>query len=297
MPGSTQTVGIIGIGRLGMPIAINLLKAGFGVVGFRRTNTVEFTQHGGRALYSPQQVAREADVLVLCLPGEEASTQVLDGSDGILNAIKRNQIVIETGTYSSTFKKAAAGKMIAKGARVLEAEISGAPPMVVAHTAALYIGGDQSLYDECKPILKAISPTLYHLGEFGSAVSMKLIANYLLAIHTLAAAEAMNLGAKVGFDPKLVAEVIQKGAGGSAMFAIRAPLMAERKFNAGPGSFGTLEKYLRLGREMADELGCATPLFSVTESYFHRGLADGLAEEDIAAVLKYVESDSVSGNR
>src|SRR5690606_26960983 len=103
---------------------------------FRRTNPDEFIKQGGRALPSPQSVADEADALVLCLPNEEASTQVLEGKDGILGAIKPNQIIIETGTYSSEFKKASAQKMIAKGARVLEAEVSGAPPMVTAHTAA-----------------------------------------------------------------------------------------------------------------------------------------------------------------
>src|SRR5690606_38432256 len=120
----------------------------------------------------------------------------------------------------------------------------------------------------------------------------KLIANYLLAIRTLAAAEAMNMGARAGFDPSLVAEVIQKGAGGSAMFGVRAPMMAGRAFSPAPGPFTTLEKYLELGRAMADELGCATPLFSATEPYYKRALETDMRHEDIAALLKLIESDS-----
>jgi len=126
-------------------------------------------------------------------------------------------------------------------------------------------------------------------------VSMKLIANYLLAIHTLAAAEAMNMGARAGFDPHTVAEVIQKGAGGSAMFGVRAPMMADRAFSPAPGPFTTLEKYLELGRAMADELGCATPMFSAAEPYYQRALGGEMRNEDIAALIKLIEADSRPG--
>src|SRR5690606_21256852 len=210
----------------------------------------------------PAQVAHESDVVILCLPNEAASLQVLDGPDGLLAALQSDQIVIETGTYSKAFKLQQADRLMRHGARVLEAEVSGSPPRVRARKAALYVGGDAELLEQCRAILEAVSPSVFHLGGYGAAVSMKLIANYLLAIHTLAAAEAMNMGVRAGFDPNVVAEVIQQGAGGSAMFGVRAPLMAKRAFSPAPGPFTTLEKYLELGRSMADELGCATPLFS-----------------------------------
>src|SRR5690606_20438554 len=141
-------------------------------------------------------------------------------------ALKPDQIVLETGTYRKAFKLEQAEILRSHGARPLEVEVSGSPPMVAAHKASLYVGGDAALLEACRPVLQAISPAVNHLGEYGSAVAMKLIANYLLTIHTLAAAEAMNMGARAGFDPQLVARVIQQGAGGSAMFGVRAPLMA-----------------------------------------------------------------------
>ncbi|WP_397475227.1 NAD(P)-dependent oxidoreductase [Pusillimonas sp.] len=290
MVGST-TVGMVGIGQLGLPVADNLIQAGFKVVGFRRTDREGFIGLGGQALESPAQVARQADIILLCLPSEEASLQVLEASDGLLSALGPGKIVIEMGTYRKAFKLQQAARLAELGVKVLEAEVSGSPPMVKARKAAIYVGGDAQLLEQCRPVLEAISPAVFHLGEYGAAVSMKLIANYLLAIHTLAAAEAMNMGARAGFDPKLVAEVIQKGAGGSAMFGVRAPLMAERAFSPAPGPFTTLEKYLELGRLMADELGCATPLFSAAEPYYKRALESDMRHEDIAALLKLIEAD------
>lgn len=111
------------------------------------------------------------------------------------------------------------------------------------------------MFERCKPVLEAITAYHFHLGEIGSAVAMKLIANTLVAIHTLAAAEAMNLGARAGFNPHRVAEVIKQGAGNSAMFTIRAPMMAARSFSPAPGPFNTLHKYLQMGADMARELG------------------------------------------
>ena len=188
-------------------------------------------------------------------------------------------------------------RMQACGARVLEAEVSGSPPMVAERKAALYVGGDESLADELKGVLDAITASHFHLGEFGSAVAMKLIANYLLTIHTLAAAEAMNMGVRAGFNPHRVAEVIRQGAGNSAMFSIRAPMMAARTFTPAPGPFTTLDKYLDLGDSMAKELGCATPLFSAALPYFKRALKHGLGEQDISAVIQLIEADSRSDTK
>lgn len=288
----TNVIGMIGIGQLGLPIAINLMRAGYRVVGFRRTDREAFVQAGGVPVDSPAEVARQADVLLLCLPGQEAQEAVLGGKDGVLDALEPGKILIELGTYTREYKQRQALRVQQVGARMLEAEVSGSPPMVAERRAALYIGGDEALFEECKPVLDAITAHQFHLGEIGSAVAMKLIANTLVAIHTLAAAEAMNMGVRAGFNPHRVAEVIRQGGGNSAMFTIRAPLMAARAFTPALGSFSTLEKYLRLGAEMGRELECATPLFSAAAPYFLRALEGGMGEEDISAVIKLLEAES-----
>jgi 3-hydroxyisobutyrate dehydrogenase-like beta-hydroxyacid dehydrogenase len=288
----TQVVGMIGIGQLGLPVAINLMRAGYRVIGHRRVDRDAFVRAGGEALDTPAEVARKADVLLLCLPGEQAHLEVLEGQHGVLAALGPEKIVIELGTYCREFKVAQARRIESVGARMLEAEVSGSPPMVSERRAALYIGGDEALYKRCKPLLEAITEHHFHLGEIGAAVAMKLIANTLVAVHTLGAAEAMNMGARAGFNPHRVAEVIRQGAGNSAMFAIRAPMMASRAFSPALGPFNTMHKYLLMGADMASELGCATPLFSVAARYFLRALEGGMGEQDIAAVIQLLEAES-----
>lgn len=291
--GQTRPViGMIGIGQLGLPVATNLLRAGYRVVGFRRTDTEAFIAAGGVALDSPAQVARDADMLLLCLPSEAAQQEVLAGPIGVLASIAPGKVVVDLGTYRREFKERQAQQLKEAGVRMLEAEVSGSPPMVAERRAALYIGGDPALFDECKPVLDAITTHHFHLGPVGAAVAMKVIANTLVAIHTLAAAEAINMGARAGFDPRLVADVIKQGAGSSAMFAIRAPLMAERRFTPALGSFDTLEKYLDLGAEMARQVGSANPLFDTAAGYFRQAIAQGRGSEDIAAVIELLQAAS-----
>lgn len=293
---ATHAIGMIGIGQLGLPVAINLMRAGYRVVGFRRTDREAFIQAGGIALDTPAEVARQSDILLLCLPGEEAQEAVLTGPDGLLDALAPGKTVIDLGTYTQEYKEAEARRLHAIGVRMLEAEVSGSPPMVAERRAALYVGGDEALFEECKPVLDAITAHHFHLGAIGSAVAMKLIANTLVTVHTLAAAEAMNMGIRAGFNPHRVAEVIRQGAGNSAMFAIRAPSMAARAFTPAPGPFKTLHKYLLLAGDMAKQLDCATPLLSAATPYFLRGLQEGMEDEDISAVLKLLEQESGQTN-
>ena len=136
-----RVIGMIGIGQLGLPIASNLIEAGFKVVGYRRTDREAFVARGGLALESPADVAREADVLLLCLSSEDALNQVLQGPNGVLGAIKPGQIIIELATYRKAFKIEQAKRFQERGGRVLESEVSGSPPMVVQRKASLYLGG------------------------------------------------------------------------------------------------------------------------------------------------------------
>ncbi|AJQ47121.1 MULTISPECIES: NAD(P)-dependent oxidoreductase [Pseudomonas] len=291
------TIGMVGIGQLGLPIATNLLAAGFRVVGYRRRDREAFICQGGVALDSPAAVAQQADIILTCLPSEVAHVGIMEGPEGLLDCIGPQHTLIEIGTYCKTFKQRIAQRIEQRGARVLEAEVSGTPSMVLHRKASLFLGGDPDLVAHCKPVLNAIADIQFHIGEFGSAVAMKLIANYLVAIHTLAAAEALNLGVKAGFDPQQVVDVIRQSAGGSTMFNARAPMMAERHFLPAPGPFVTLEKYIDMASELSEGLDCAAPLFNAAKPYFVRAIEEGIGEEDISAVIKLIEADSMANSK
>lgn len=291
MPNST--VGMVGIGQLGLPIATKLLNAGFRVVGYRRTDREAFVALGGIALSSPAEVAAQADFILTCLPTESAQLEIMEGPSGLLQTLTSRHTLIEMGTYEQAFKVALEKRITQTGAQVLESEVSGSPPMVAQGKAALLIGGSEALIGKCKIVLDAITPIQIHIGDFGSAVTMKLIANYLVTIHTLAAAEAMNLGINAGYAPQKIFDVISQGAGASAMFTVRGPLMVSRNYIPAPGPFCTLEKYIHMSGDLAKKLGCATPLFSAAQPYFVRALKEGRGEQDIAAVLELIDADSI----
>ncbi|WP_439672391.1 Beta-hydroxyacid dehydrogenase, 3-hydroxyisobutyrate dehydrogenase [Cupriavidus necator] len=287
-----ETVGIIGIGQLGLPIAINLINAGYRVVGLPRSTHASFSAAGGTALSSPAAVLAEADIVLLCLPGEAAQLDVLDGAQGLLRSGIRDKVFIELSTYRRNFKLEQARRLTEAGHEVLECEVSGSPSMVARRQASLFIGGPQALYQRCHAVLDALAPTHFHLGPFGAALNMKLIANALLAIHTLAAAEALNMGARAGFDPHVVVDAISQSAGASTMFKIRAPMMADRQFSPAPGPFSTLEKYLDLATELVADTGSASPLLSASIPYYRRAIAQGLTDLDISAVITLIEKEN-----
>jgi L-threonate 2-dehydrogenase len=286
------TVGMVGIGQLGLPIATKLINAGFRVVGYRRTDRAAFVALGGIALNTPAEVAEQANFILTCLPSESAQLEVMDGSTGLLGTLTAAHTLIEMGTYDREFKVSLQHRIQQTGAQVLESEVSGSPPMVAQGKAALLLGGSEELIDHCREVLNAISRIQIHIGEFGSAVTMKLIANYLVTIHTLAAAEAMNLGIRAGYDPQKIFDVISQGAGASAMLSVRGPLMVNRNYTPALGPFCTLEKYIHMSGDLAHHLGCATPLFSAAQPYFIRALQEGRGEQDIAAVLELIDADS-----
>jgi 3-hydroxyisobutyrate dehydrogenase len=288
-----DTVGIVGIGQLGLPIAINLIEAGYRVVGLPRSSRASFTAAGGIALSSPAAVLAEADILLLCLPGEAEQLAVLDGEHGLLQSGIRGKPVIELSTYRRSFKLEQARRLTEAGLEVLECEVSGSPPMVARRQASLFIGGAETLYQQWRPMLEAIAPDHFHLGPFGAALNMKLIANALLAIHTLAAAEALNMGARAGFDPHVVVKAISQSAGASTMFNIRAPMMADRQFSPAPGPFYTLAKYLDLASELVADTGSASPLLSASMPYYRKAIEQGIITNlDISAVITLIEKDS-----
>ncbi|NWE77785.1 NAD(P)-dependent oxidoreductase [Pseudomonas yamanorum] len=198
------TIGTTGISQLGLPIVITLLNAGFRVVAFRRGDREAFVAQGRIAFDSPAEVLAQANFILTCRLIKKAQMEVMEGPRVILAALHHLRTVIEMNTYDRSFKEHLASRIERTEARILESGVGGSPPMVIQRKAALFLGGTEQLSEHCLPVLQDISDIHLHIGEFGSAVAMKLIANYLLTIHTLAAAEAMNLGDRAGFSAQKI---------------------------------------------------------------------------------------------
>lgn len=281
-------IGVVGLGQIGLQVALRLLEEGHDVVGFRRSGSPELEAAGGRLAGSAREVAAACETVIQCLPGEEALEDAGFGPAGVLSAARPGLTVIELSTYPVETKLRYCNALVAAGADFVEVEVSGPPPMVIARKAALFAAGDESTVNRVTPLLEKITGPVLFVGPIGSAFALKLVANHLVAVHTAAAAEAMALAEALGVDPDKTIDVIGKSAGGSVMFGLRAPMMASGKTEAGPGPVQTLSKYLDYIRQSSETVALDLTLFDAADALYRRALADGLGDHDIAVVHRLV---------
>jgi len=285
-----DAIGLIGIGNIGSVIAEKLLKSGRTVIGYSKLMPPEFAKTGGTPVASPKVVASAASLILSCLPDEAAAQEVYYGSDGLLSGLRPGGTVLDLASYPLAFKRDLAGAVEATGATLLDGEVSGTPDMLRAGSGSIFLSGDLQNCERCLPACRLVAEETFNLGPFGAATKMKLINNLLSAVHTAAAAEAMALGVKAGFEPQLLARVLSKGSGSSKFLVSRAPLMASRRFKGSRGPLKLFAKYLKHIPELADQAECATPLFDAARSCFEIALRQERGEEDIAVVFEVIEA-------
>jgi 3-hydroxyisobutyrate dehydrogenase len=283
-----NTVGLVGIGKIGLPLAENLIKNGYRVVGYRRSSLAAFEKVGGVPAGSAAEVAAAADIVLTCLPSTEALDDVVHGPHGLIHSARSGQIVAELGSHPVPDKKRQIALLAEKGAVFVDGEVSGTPGMVTARKAVIYLAGDAAACKKLEPVMAAVTDSCLYFGEFGAASRVKLVNNLLVAINIAATAEAMALGLKAGVDVPLMIKAIANGSGGSTQFAIRAPWMAERRFHPVQGSAGTLAHYFGMIADFADSVGVATPLLDCVVPLYRRCVEMGLGDKDVAAMVDVI---------
>src|ERR1700682_677305 len=221
-----DTVGFIGVGKIGLPIAENLIKSGYRVLGYRRGSLADFEKLGGIPARSPAEIGAQADVVFSCLPSSEALDEVVQGPNGLLKSARAGQIIVELGSHPVPDKQRHVAPLAAKGAVFLDGEVSGTPGMVAARKAVIHPAGDQEAQAKPELVFAAFAISCLYFGPFGAASRVKLVNNLLVAINIAATAEAMALGLKAGVDVDLMIKAIATRSGGSTPFRIRAPWVA-----------------------------------------------------------------------
>ncbi len=286
-----ETIGFIGVGKIGLPICKHLIKAGHRVLGYRRGSLAEFEQAGGIAAKSPADATANADVVFTCLPSDEALDDVVNGPQGILKAAKSGQIVVEFGSHAVPVKKSYIAPLAKRGAIFIDGEVGGTPGMVEARKGVIYLSGDQKASDLLMPITKSFAEVTLYLGPFGASTTVKVINNIMVGLHIAGTAQAMAIGLRAGVDADLMIKAIANGSGGSAQFGIRAPWMAQRKFMPQQGSAPALAHYLERGRELGREAGVGTELIDCLLDIFHRALPQ-IGERDVASIIEFFEPET-----
>jgi L-threonate 2-dehydrogenase len=281
-----KSVGVIGLGNMGGAMARNLLKAGFDVIGLDvdAEKLAEFESAGGTVATSPSGVSLEADIIILSLPNVEALETVLHGPDGLAVEGREGTICIESGTFPLAAKSSAAEALAKRGIHLLDCTVSGTGSQAKARDIVLYTSGPAELLDLCAPIFDSISKAAPRVGDFGAGSVMKFVSNLLVAVHTVAAAEALTLAAKCGLDPSSTLELIAAGAGQSRMLEVRGPLMAAGEYDVGSASVDTLAKDTEIILDFAGKQDSPVPLLSIAATFLRAAAANGLNHQDPAVV-------------
>jgi 3-hydroxyisobutyrate dehydrogenase len=283
-----ETVGLVGVGKIGQPIAENLIKSGYRVLGYRRTSLAEFEKIGGTPARSPAEIGAQADIVFSCLPSSQALEEVVNGPGGLVKSARAGQIVVELGSHPVPEKERHVAPLAAKGATFLDGEVSGTPGMVSARKAVIYLAGDKEACAKAERVVHGFADSCLYFGPFGAASRVKLVNNLLVAIHIAATAEAMALGLKAGVDVDLMIKAIATGSGGSTQFGIRAPWMAQRRFLPAQGTAPTLQHYFDMIGGFADSVGVGTPMLDRAVELYDKFMEMGFGEKDVAAMVDVI---------
>jgi len=280
-----ETVGVIGLGRIGLRVADNLIKSGYRVVGYRRHAMTEFVSLGGKAADSPAEVGAAADIVFSCLPSAEALDEVFQGPHGLMHSARPGQILVELGSYSLPVKERQIVPLAAKGAVFIDGEVAGTPGMVSERKAVVFLAGDRDACIKAERVVAGFADSCFYFGAFGAATKVKLVNNLLVAVHIAATAEAMAIGLKAGVDVDLMIKAIAGGSGASTQFRIRAPWMVERRFLPAQGTASALWHYLETVDAFAASAGVATPMRDRAAELFKSCIDMGLGEHDVAIMI------------
>jgi 3-hydroxyisobutyrate dehydrogenase-like beta-hydroxyacid dehydrogenase len=282
----SPAVGVIGLGIMGSAIAANLARAGFPVHGY------DVVAARGRALRragvaaerSAAEVAVRAPVIVTSLPNSEALLQI----STVLR--RRGAVVVETSTLPIEDKQVAQKNFTRNGIILLDCPLSGTGAQAKIRDLVVLGSGERKAFEKAVPVLQGFARSHYYLGAFGNGSRMKFVANLLVAIHNVSAAEAFVLGMKAGLDPKTIYQVIGDGAGASRMFQVRGPQMVAGRYRDATMKVEVWQKDMKVIAEFAARLGVPTPLFNASAALYNAAMAQGHAKDDTASVCAVLES-------
>ncbi|MBI3967399.1 MAG: NAD(P)-dependent oxidoreductase [Chloroflexi bacterium] len=283
-------VGFVGLGNMGSRMARRVLDAGFPLVVYDvKSELMEpLVGAGAEGGTSPRDIAARCEVLLTSLPSLKASERVFLGSEGAIHSGSADQIWIEASTVTPGFVSRLAEAATPKRIRVMDASVSGGIGGAAAGTLTLMVGGDAADLERVRPVLEPIGTKIYHCGPLGMGATFKLINNGLAHANVVAAFEAFALATKVGADPRLLLEVIQKSSGGSWAVGEYLPKVLKRAFT--PGMKTNLAyKDSELLLEVAREAGAPLYVLSAVHAAYEWGKAVGYGEDDYSRMIEIYE--------
>ncbi len=282
-------IGFIGMGIMGKPMALNLLKAGYDVtVSNRSMAKCEPVVAAGAKSGSYIEVAESCDVVITMLPNGPQVKAVMLGEDGVAAHMKAGSVYIDMSSINPVDSRELCDAVAAYGVEMLDAPVSGGEPKAVDGTLSIMVGGKQEVFDRCKEMLGAMGRSVVRCGEVGAGNTTKLANQIIVACNIQALAEALTLAQKAGVDPGIVYEAIKGGLAGSTVMNAKAPMMLDG--NDKPGFKIDLHiKDLNNALDCAHAVGAPVPMTASVQEilqWMHNHEGGG---KDHSAIAQYYE--------
>jgi 3-hydroxyisobutyrate dehydrogenase-like beta-hydroxyacid dehydrogenase len=285
-----KTVGFIGLGLMGAPMAANLLRKGYSVTVYNRTagKADELIGLGAEIADSPAEAARVSEVIITMISNDPAVEEVYYSEEGILRGLQPGTTLIDCSTVSPALSLRIAADLKTKFADFLDAPVTGSKPAAIDGTLLFMVGGEQSVVDEHRELLLAMGKEIIHLGPNGTGSIAKLAHNTIVGINAAALIEGMAIAAKGGLDASSFLRIVQSGGAASKQADLKGRKIIDHDFSV-QFSLALMLKDLRLSSELTDRLGVSSPMLGAAKSLFQVGLSAGYGDEDLSALARIYE--------
>ncbi|RJQ61261.1 MAG: 2-hydroxy-3-oxopropionate reductase [Desulfobacteraceae bacterium] len=285
-----ETLGFIGLGIMGKPMAKNLINAGYSLVvlDVNKAPVEELTGMGAIAAKTPAEVTQKVKRIITMLPDGPEVEKVVMGKGGILEAATSETALIDMSSISPTVTQKIVAALKGKGARALDAPVSGGEVGAIKGELAIMVGGPQDLFNEMKPVFDVLGKSAVLVGDTGAGQTTKLTNQILVGIHIQAMGEALLLACKAGYDPVKVYEAIKGGLAGSSVLNAKVPMVVERNFKPG-FRIALHQKDLKNALEAASYYGLDLPATKMVKGFIDAMVEKGKGGNDHSGIVQELE--------
>ena len=283
-------IGFIGLGVMGKPMSLNLIKAGYSIMVFdiNQDSVNELVRAGAESGVSPRHIGENCAVIITMLPNSPQVEEVIAGKNGILEGAKSGSVIIDMSSISPITAKKVSAIALSKGIDMIDAPVSGGEPKAKDGTLSIMAGGKENVFESVKEILLSMGASAILIGEIGSGNICKLANQIMVALHLASVGEAMVFAEKAGVDTEKVFQAIRGGLAGSTVLDAKMPLILERNFKPG-GPIRMHTKDLLNVRDTALEIDAPIPLTTQVLEFMKALKADGKQEHDHGGIIQYWE--------
>jgi len=292
-----EKIGLIGIGLVGVSLTKNLLSHGFDVIGFDiiKSKRLNLNQLGGKAVFSPREVALEVNRVILSLLNSDIVREVIEGPNGLLQAGKMPKYIIDTTTGDPKKTEILAKKLLNRGIYFLDSTISGSSEQIQNRQGVFMVGGNKEAFESCRVIFKALAEKYFYIGPSGSGSKAKLASNLILGLNRLVLAEGLVFAEKIGLNVKNFLSLLKSTPAYSCAMDVKGRKMIEKDFKP-QSRIIQHNKDLKIILKYAKKMGQELPLTRIHKKILEEIIIAGEGEMDNSIVVKYIKNLKV-GNK